>query len=239
MKINGKWKYKWAITVTPEAMRELETLLEIYYENIRYTAYLRNKSKVDFENLDELLEYENIDGREIVEIVVYGGLDYDSTAMSLGLENETGLFVNYKSTVNASYTVKNPDDEMTLTTRLTALFNKAKSRHALIRKICLYDLLMIFLIIIAINILLIAPTSNNSKSTRDWIIIMSVSIIFAAGFHAVDKFIKKLMSPLVFYWGAQIETSKRIANTRHQIFWGVLVASAVSIVLFFITKQFT
>jgi len=237
MKILGTYKYKWAIILQPQAMRELESLILRYYENPIYTAYLTNKNRVRFESLNELLEYDNTKGSEIKSLSVFGQLDFDSTAFHMIIRANRGVFVNYTSTVEIEYVVKSPDDELTLNSRLKSLFDKTKARYSAVGKISLSSVFMVALVAV-----LIYAFSVNLFSTAITLTLKSVlQVLGASALGSVINIsgslgLMYIFPSVVFNWGMQIEKSNRISALRTNIFWGVIISFVLSIIIYFITK---
>ena len=76
MTINGKISYHKALVLTPERISELEAVLKKHCDKITYEATTVSGVEIAFENVDELLDYENFEKKRIKDLTVIGYKGY-------------------------------------------------------------------------------------------------------------------------------------------------------------------
>ena len=70
MKYKTEFSFNKAIIVDANMLSEMQKVILEYCDNIEYRAYLENRDKIEFESLDELLEFENSKRNRINEIYI-------------------------------------------------------------------------------------------------------------------------------------------------------------------------
>ena len=127
MVINGKMKYKKAVILTEEKMRDLETLIQKYCDRIYYEAITICDSKISFSSLDELLQYDNFESRSIKTLYISAS---GRIAQSLRLYFETDFisfgFIGYGETFHCCYEVETVGIETNIREEINTFLKKSR-----------------------------------------------------------------------------------------------------------------
>ncbi len=76
MTIHGKITFKDAIIIDGKLLKELESVILENFTKIKYEGSLCNGDSILFDSLSELLQYENINQRKLIELKLLVNLDY-------------------------------------------------------------------------------------------------------------------------------------------------------------------
>ena len=237
MNIHGSFKYKSAIILTRERVKEIEKTLLKDFNDLNCYVITYSKDTVRFDTIDELLDYDNF-GEWKIKSLHIDGTKPGGQKIEIYFRAEMGLLVSFSSTIEISYTVSDLKEIVALKEQALLIFKKCKAPYNLISKFALYSVICIISIVSAIFTLSlpdvqIATLAFNVKSI---VVMMLTGII--AGF-LIIKFPTgwgKLFPPIVYYWGEEIGVSDRRNQLRTNIFWGVFVALIIGVITTYITN---
>jgi len=236
MQINGLFKYKSAIVLTPERMAELDNILNKYYPSFFYSAVIENESKIKFSNLREMISFDNALQHKIKSIIISEKDEANYPDLFIKIKPRKSIFFNFEYTVLVEYKLSNPDDEILLRNELSILFNKARAQNSFLYKFSLIQLLFPYTIwgILYYSYSAIFKSFDLFKeytNTR-----MLFEFFIATWVLAICMFFPflwmKIFPPIMFSWGEAIQVNRRLCDTRNKIFWGLIVASLISTFFF-------
>ncbi len=87
MKIHQMIFLESRISINAEQIKELHSLLEEYCNSIRYNAATKDDSRIEFENIEELLNQKNFGERKIKKLEIQGWNNNTSVDIRIELEN--------------------------------------------------------------------------------------------------------------------------------------------------------
>lgn len=238
MILEGRFEYKKALILTSERIRELETILLKYCERVTYEATTVAETEVSFVSVDELLSYDNFQNRKLKSLTVNGRNGIDRTVTCMFAPDNVRFFVGYGETCICRYTVSTVDTETTLKSEILTFLKKVTASFWLIGKFRLFGLLGCISLYIFPSLLLF----GGIRST-EWSFAMLIpSLLLGYGLVAItrllDRYVlERLFPPIVFLWGEEAEYYEKCDGMRKNIFWCIIVAIVVGIVVFYITNQ--
>ena len=103
MTISGNIKRKKAIVLSPQKVRDINRIVLQNCDRIEYAAVTAAKTRISFEDIDELLDYDNFKPRRITELEITG---YSGYSRMITIEiSEWSLFsvANYGTTIRCDY----------------------------------------------------------------------------------------------------------------------------------------
>ena len=83
MKINGKFEYKKAIKLTKTRLQELESVLLRYTDRMSYSGRTLLGNEISFDDLTEVLDFENFGNQRLVSLDIYGHKAVSYTHLTL------------------------------------------------------------------------------------------------------------------------------------------------------------
>lgn len=223
MQIENKFTYKNPIILTPNILKELEAILLDYYAELKYRAILINKSAVTFDNLDELLAYDNFSKKRIDKLEIFNS-DLDSYGdLRIRIEVEIYPLTNYLETVVINYKFKDLNNEILFVEKIRNILDKSKPDrlYIFLSKFPLYLLLFILSIIFFTKIINLFVL-DTSKLTI-FIIIFSffIGILSSILFIRYHKVFTFSYPPIVFLFGEEIERIKNLSKARNLIYGSI------------------
>jgi hypothetical protein len=231
MIIEGNYEYKSAIILTPDIIRELDTLFRSKYDSISYTAKLKNQSSVEYASLDEMLGMDNALEQKIMGLKVFGSM----AKLFVSFEPSFSPITNFKYTVFAKYTLSDADDETIFRINLKRILDKAKAPCAFLYKFHLFQVVLITLVVVLgfLGVLLLRGEGFNrsSISTRELFIIVFETLIYMLASFFFSYFWKYLFPPIIFMWGEEVKKSARKATAWDRVLWGIIMTIIVGLVV--------
>ena len=232
MTISGRYSYKRALKLTPDRMRQLEELLNRYFDKIVYNCNIKNGSDITFQSLEEMLEYDNFSTGKIVSMNIYG----ETTAqLTINFSEGYGTFSNYEQVVYCNYTLYDVVQDTIFIKELNEFFKKSTLNYWLIGKATLFSLSLACYSFILIFRIIEARLRFSAANLSLDELLLAIALLFLAYF--IDKnLLKKLFPPIVFYWGEEERAFDKKDKLRTNLFWVVLVGILIGIVVFFFTN---
>lgn len=228
MKINGIFEFHKAILVNEELLRSLEAELSVFAEEYKYTGYLENGNKVYFDNLKEMLEYDNYNNRKIKSLNLRLSLNFN-----IDFTESISYISSYKSTTIARYSCNNSNDDIIIQGKLREIFEKNKFPwyYTLLTKITIIYFGIIMLIL---SFILYLNFGSNSFEGINVIQFFYTSTIASTILYIISYELNKirniLFPSIVFYWGKEKERFDKNRANVDKVFWGILVASALPLI---------
>lgn len=236
MLINGKHKSKHALVITEDILRELDDVLKIGEKSNVYSAKLVNESVVEFENLEELLLFENFQDQKIVSLSV--NPSHSDRHLYIGTERDFPVFRSYDHSAILTYSVNSSEEELALREKVRKILEKARAQYSPLYKIniisCFWLFFLIFFLLLSFFALFVIGGSPKESVVIPVNTVVIVSISFLAvvfGVYLLGRFWKKIMPPVVFCTGEGQSEFRKLSKKRQNLFWGVIVAVIISAVV--------
>ncbi len=143
MIISGKITKKKALIIPPEYLRSLCDIILKHCDRLEFSAETYAKASISFDNIEELLNYDNFTSRRIIMLEITGYTGY-SRIISVEIGNLNFLpIVNYGRTIRCDYQLASIDAEAIFKSDFDIWFQKAKSGYWLLGKFSFNGLLFI------------------------------------------------------------------------------------------------
>lgn len=229
MKLSGTYAYYKALIISKERLKELQSILLEFCDHIDFYATTEQSVQLQFNDFEEMLSYDNYAERKISELELIGhkGL---YRIINIKLFSTPGLFHHYKKTAECHYTLDCIESETLFKSKLQTLFKKSTARYWLIGKFSLLGTITICSLIGAFYSYFFNKTYNSNVIQTGNYFPLIIAIIIIFGSFVLDrKILYKIFPSITFLLGEEIENSNRIANLRKNIFWGVIVAIAITL----------
>ncbi|MFA9375766.1 MAG: hypothetical protein ACERKZ_03320 [Lachnotalea sp.] len=232
MLIKGQIKFKEAITVTPEFLKDISEVICIYYNYVSYKANLKNNDIIMFESLDELIKYDNFNDNKLATLSIYSDIK-----LNLEFETTSSTLHKYNYTLHGNYSMNSMDDSILFKKKLDDILKKrAEAKfYTFISKISMVYGLIIVVALCVLGSLycsILGISTNGEISIFDYIISWFLSMVGVVTFSKIfNKFQSVYFPPIVFYWGEEIQNYDKIKQLRKNVFWGVIVTLLVSLLV--------
>lgn len=236
MTIHGKITFKDAIIVDKKLLEELEKVILIYYDKVSYSCKLCNDNRIDFDTLDELLNYENPKIRKIIRLSIMFG--YPSEIV---FEPSFAYFSSYKYTVEGTYQINDLDKSVLFQEKIKDLLNRSKQDkwYTILTKINIVQFWIVMLAFCTCTLLYSLFTNGLKQESSFSLLIFIVCIIISTIFHIFGYILSKfrifLLPAIAYKIGEQIKEIEKGRELSNKIFWGIIVAFIVSLVVAFIS----
>lgn len=237
MKLEGRFEYKKALILTPERVRELETILLKYCNNVSYVATTLVDTDISFESVDELFGYDNFQTRRIKSLTVTGREGFERIVSCTFDANSLKFFVGYGTTCMCRYTVSTIDMETALRTDILIFLKKVTPAFWLIGKFRFFGLLGFISLYAFPFLLFFGRTDSIEWPLYKFILPLLFGLGVVEILRLVDHCVlEKLFPPIVFLWGEEKGYYEKCDRMRKNTFWCVIVAIIVGVVVFYITN---
>lgn len=210
-------------------MKILCNIILKHCDRIDFSANTYAKTRIAFDNLDELLEYDNFKSRRIVSLTLTGYKKYDRS-ISVRID-DLGLFpfANYGTTVQCSYKLPSVDEEAIFKSDFSNWYQKCVPPYWLLGKFSLFGLLTIPSMFIMFIKLVYGSKTDVDLSSLSVLQSLVISTLVGLGIvycvRAFDTYFwKNLFPAIVFNWGEEEKRNEKWRRYRNNIFWGILVA---------------
>lgn len=239
MKLEGKFTYKKALILTPERIKELETVLLKYCENVSYEATTVIDTEISFSSMNEMLNYDNFQKRKLKEVIIVGRNGYEKIVNCVFAVSGFPLFKGYNETCLCKYIVSDVDKETMLRNDIQVFLKKATASYWLLGKFRLFGLLS-FVSFYLFLFLLFGGNSNVKLTTIPlFFVSLLIGFCLVKVIQLIDCFLGKIFPPIVYLWGEEKENYEKYDKLRHNIFWCVFICMIVSIVCGIIVSYIT
>ena len=250
MRFDISFKKRDAIALEKDTLKKLTTLLDEQYPNasISISASLKNAARVRFDNIEELLAYDN-SGKYSIEKLSIRHYNYShNTGVSIDFEQGLHMFFAYSSTICVSFEMESKDDCIAFRAKLEHIFEEMRLPfyYTFLSKISFLSLVWGVVGVVLGSFLIYMPLSPSSAGSDITIPITqhiiftfagSILIILILGIpFGMDHFWARLFPPIQYLWGKGIEHSRNIGKKRANIFWVILMGIVVGIIVTFLSR---
>lgn len=234
MELHDKIGYKKAIIVDECMLKELDQCIRCFFTSVpKYSADLLDESIIDFETLDELLQYENFGNKAIKFLKISFGY-----ANRLTFRQTLSLFHSYEYSLLTEYVIKDMDDNILFKQEMIKIFEKGKRpwHYTFVTKFSYMYFFIAFLFLIAIfsgilylkGMFVFEDTPLSVSLFNTWIICTTSILIIS---YLLSR-IRKVLFPVISYKiGEQKKQIERRDDLISKFFWGVIVAGIVSVII--------
>lgn len=229
MKISGKIKKKKSVIVSPERIRLLCDIILKHCERLEFSAETYAKTRIFFDSIDELLEYDNFKPRRIISVEIDGYIGYSRTiSVEIGDLNFSPI-VNYGSTVRCDYELPSVDTETIFKSDFETWYQKTKSGNWLLGKFSFSGL--VFVPSALITLIRVMCGDKLGVNLSDGLVLCAMIIITLLTFlflHILKlldvHLLGNLFPAVVFQWGEEEKRYEKWEKFRSNLFWGIVIA---------------
>ena len=235
MKISGKIKGKKAVIISPTYLKSLCEIILKHCERIEFSAETYAKTRIFFDDLEELLKYDNYRPRRLVSLELAGYTGYSRIiSVEIGDFNLSPI-VNYGSTVRCNYQLPSVDTETIYKNDFDIWYQKVKSSYWLLGKFSFSGLVFVPSALITLIRMVI-----GHRITVDWSngLIFGALIVTLIGVAAILWVLKlldihllgNLFPAVVFNWGEEEKRNGKWEKFRSNLLWGIIIALLLGLV---------
>lgn len=235
MEISGKIKRKKAVIITPDSLKSLCDIILKHCERIEFSAETYAKTSIAFDNLEELLNYDNYKPRRIISLEVAGYTKYSRLiSVEIGDFNLSPI-VNYGSTVRSNYLLSSVDAETIYKNDFETWYQKAKASYWLLGKFSLNGI--VFVPSAFITFIRFCYGTKTEIDLSNPVILGLLVVVTAAiiGFMIVIKLLDahllgNLFPAVIFKWGEETKRNEKWEKFRSNLLWGIIIALLLGLV---------
>ena len=235
---NRNFTYKRIIVLTIQRLKELETLLLKHCDSIDYKAITKNDAEILFDSFDEMSGFNN-----------FGDDKITSLSLKCRVKNDYNFMISidfspkypfYSDTVRCMYCFSDIDKESVFIADFKKFLDKIAIYHTKYT-ICEWASVAFFLIL-GLYPIFIPFNGNAYYQTARGVFPLIMGILLSEAisiglYYLCSRLIwKKLFPRAIYAWGEESESYSRLEKLRSNLFWGVLVAIVISVVVGLILK---
>lgn len=249
--VDGEFSFSTAIRVDKEKMMDLQEILSTYYTEIKYSAQLICNKTVHFDDLEDLLNYNNYEPKRIISIEITGKNSED-LELTLSIKPKSSYPFSFSRTISTTYSVLDMDKADTLEKNLDEWCTRCRSQYYKIAKYntsWLYHkindgfaiMFVTFFLLVMISAAILGETLPPTNFNVFWSLIALIPMLgFLWLLHVIDrKWILSLFPPIIFYWGDEVGRQDGLENFRKNILWVLVMGIVVSVTGAFIYAGLT
>ena len=235
MKISGKIKRKKAVILTPEKVASLCDIILKHSERLEFSAETYAKTSITFDNMNELLEYDNFKPRRITAIEISGYIGYSRIiSAEIGNSNFSPI-VNYGSTIRCDYQLPAVDEETIFKSDFETWYQTVKSEYWLLGKFSFTGLVFVPSIFITlVRLISGAELGIDLSSGLVWGALVIVTAIAACLVHVLNlldvHLLGNLFPAVAFLWGEEQKRNEQWGRFRSNLLWGIIIALLLGLV---------
>jgi hypothetical protein len=232
MVFDNKFRVRNAIKVQKETLVKLFSLIKEYYpnENISISARLKNESKVKFENIEELINFDNYSSYKITSLAI----DSSWPNLSIQFIQNSHCFLKFNSTIEISFRMDTKDNSIAFRAKVENIFVEMHQPlyYTIISKIS--NGLILWIICGAFASYLFLQSSNSNDTSSPMFIGTVLAILITA---VVDRLSHLLFPPIQFLWGGETKRLDNIAKIKNNILWVIIFGTITAIIANIITRN--
>lgn len=233
MKYKTEFSFNKAIVVDANMLSEMQKVILEYCDSIEYRAYLENKDKIEFESLDELLEFENSKRNRINEIYIEARDKDWVNKIEINIRAYSLYVKMFEETVSVAMSTDDVDKKTVFKDKIENLFERYQQSkgYNLMAKSGVLNILEMIYLVCSGTYLYLFVAKGLEKMVSWFAVLVLVFAFFSLVLRKpLQKCQKKYYPPIVFCLGDGIEEYSENKNGRRNFFWGVIVAGIMSVV---------
>lgn len=234
MKISGKIKKNKAVIISPDRIKLLCEIILKHCERLEVSGETYSDTKIVFDGVEELLNYDNFKPRRLKGVEIAGYTDFTRMiSVEVGDFNLSPL-VNYGTTVRCDYNLSSIDAETVFKSDFEVWFEKVKSSYWRWGKFSFRGVVFAPCAFITL-VRLFSGNHLDIDLSNVFTLGLLVCVILACWgiiwvLKQVDEIIVGNLFPsVVFDWG---EESKRFAkweSFRSNLLWSIIIAVIIGL----------
>lgn len=230
MKISGNLKKKKAIILSPQRIKDLHNFILKNCERVEYTAVTAANTRISFENIEELLAYDNFKTRRITELEITGYVGR-SRIITVYIANWNLLSVtNYGTTVRCDYQLPSVEAETLFLHAFEEWYSMCIASYWLLGKFSINGALLlpgafIWFLRLMFGGTFIEIDYGNIALLSALAIFCVVGFMLAKIINYIDThFLGSLFPAIVFLWGEEEKRYEKWGTFRSNLLWGIIIA---------------
>lgn len=187
MEVKGNYEYKKAIIIDSDRMRQLNAILAVYCDNIKYTAYLRNNRTEIFKDIEDFLSVENYDDSRIVRVDIWAYSYNNDISISIGVNDWESFFLAYATTCRSAYSFCDRESADAFVQAIDKLLHKCKASYWWLSKINYNTIVGAPSMLLTLYYLMVGKFKNSNISIQVFIIAFVIGLLLIAVLKTIDK----------------------------------------------------
>lgn len=248
MEKKNVFEFKSAIEISPDDLKDFENLICKYYNQLNYRVLLKNGNSITFDDLNELLVYDNDAKDKIIKLNITGGKYDFSSDIDVTFVAGSPYYTAFSSSVKVEYKVSDPEKEILFLEDMKKFFRhlRAEPWYLFFSKISSFHInalvAIYFVYYFFCNYSVLGEQSPIAESSIMSIIlgiffIAVYAFLYWLIYNLFNVFWRFLFPPVVFLWGGEIRHIKNISKYRKFIFSGCIFTIIIAIVSEFFIKN--
>lgn len=235
MTVSGRINKKKSVIITPERLYELCEIILKHCSRLEFTAETNAKTSLSFENIDELLKYDNYKSRRIIELEITGYIDYSrKITLTIGYLG-INLLTNYGRTIEINYNLDSIDKETIFKSDFEKWYEKSTSNFWILGKFSLNGLLSIPSAFITFIRWICGNKVNvDISNAMVFVAIILLTIVCVGILYLIKLFdayvIGNLFPGVIFNWGEEANRFEKWSKFRSNLLWGIIIAGILGLV---------
>lgn len=233
---NNSVKFKKAIEIREENLKELEEILLQYCDIVKYQAVLNDGRSVEFIDLAELNSFRNEKASKITNLTISSKCKKTLNKINMYFRVKRDIIICFSDTVEIEYKLDDEKKEDSFNKKVNSWFSAIEqcTVYNFLSKISssiITVALMVLLIMISILALVKVLNGDYSSTQTSWDFTISVFvlILMLLFFMSVEIFWRFLFPPIIFLIGNEIKYNKMRKSTRNIVIVVILMGTLVSI----------
>ena len=233
MKCKKEFEYKKAITVDSDMLIQFNEEIGKLCDTITYKAELINGDEIEFDSLDELIDYENSKDNCLKKIRIWA-TDRANRINDISIYIEKSDYDSpyFYKTVRVVLSTDDIDKSTVFQHRVEHLCNRHSQdkMYQFLSKTGIFKKLYYISFGIIVGFLY-AIYKNKNLTNAGTIYICFICIIYALLETPIEKLRKKYYPPIIFYLGDEIKNYDEKKNKRNNFFWTVCIGGGLTIIV--------
>lgn len=216
-------------------MEELNSFLHNKYDFVSYESVLKDKSSVDFLNVNEMLDFSNFKENKIVKLKILSrSKDYAET-LDITFEPEYGVLRLLSASVKINYKTGKAENKAILSSFFDDFFIRSRSTYWYVYVLNTYSIIyflwfLLILIGIVSGFLSFPPDFSKPLTGGDFLFIASFVIALNLAPWLINKSIIALFPPIVFEWGEERNREKTRQQRKSNVVW-LIISTIIAFIL--------
>ena len=224
MIIKKELSFKKRLVLSPDRINELDATLKKHCDKVQYSATTDTETSLTFENLDELLEYDNYKNGRIKSLkITCTSSDYSTSidiiiAPQFTLKHETAI---------CSYEFDNNDKERLFVDAWKTLM--AKSAEYQVSYMISKSIIFVFLLCLSLFLTIVLLSNAQWRTIAHLPIVALIMSVFFRRLAPNISLLNRVFPPAVFPWGEERNRHLKRIAWRSNLFWAAIVPTVISI----------
>lgn len=239
---NNSVIFKKAIEVKPEDLTKLENILLNYGETVKYEAILKDGRTVEFNDLNELITYENDNESKIIKLTIRTDCETTLNRIAVHCRVKGEFLKGFKYTVELEYKLEDEEKEIVFNKRIDSWFSSISQNGfydfcSKVSSNIINSIICLLMIIVSFRALFFVFSNWNSGYYPIEYNIAAIFLgIMLLIFISLDAFWKYLFPPIVFLIGNEIKNNKTRKTVKTVVLGTVILGIIVSVSATFIAN---